>query len=193
MNGKKIKNTINELKKHNPIIFGTDTINGIGCMYDDIKGIRKIFTLKKRNKEKPLVLLFSDLKMVEKYTFINEREKELIKKYMPGALTLIVCSKKRLNRLLMKNNKIAIRVPGRKSLRDLIEYIEKPLATTSLNLSENFVITNRKEIKYHFPKISIYNNISTKELPSTIIEVKNGKIDIIREGKINLRRICGKD
>ncbi len=193
MNGKKIKSTIKKLKGHNPIIFGTDTINGIGCMHDDIKGIKKIFELKKRNKEKPLVLLFSDLKMVEKYVFLNDIEKRMIRKYMPGALTLIVCSKRRLNGLLMKNNKIAIRIPGRRSLRDLIKCIQKPLASTSLNLSENQIVTNRKEIKNHFPNISVYNNITTKALPSTIIEIRNGSINIIRKGKLNVRGLSGKN
>ncbi len=193
MNGKKIKSAIKELKKHNPIIFGTDTINGIGCMHDDIKGIKKIFALKKRDKNKPLALLFSNLKMIEEYTFINEREKELIKEYMPGALTLIICSKRKLNGLIMKNNKIAIRIPKRRSLRDLIEYIQKPLAATSLNLSENAIVTSRKEIESHFPNVLVYNNITTKKSPSTIIEIKNNKIDIIRKGKLNIRRVRGEN
>ena len=152
-----------------------------------------IIALKKSNTNKPLALLFSNLKMIEEYTFINEREKELIKEYMPGALTLIICSKRKLNGLIMKNNKIAIRIPKRRSLRDLIEYIQKPLAATSLNLSENAIVTSRKEIESHFPNVLVYNNITTKKSPSTIIEIKNNKIDIIRKGKLNIRRVRGEN
>lgn len=193
MNGKKIKSAIRELKEHNPIIFGTDTINGIGCMHDDIKGIRKIFSLKKRNKRKPLALLFNNLEMIKKYTLLNEKEKEMIREYMPGPLTLIVSSKRKLNGSLMKNKKIAVRIPGRKSIRELIEYIQKPLAATSLNLSDNAIVTSREEIKNHFPNVLVYNNITTKELPSTIVEIKNNKLDIIRRGKLNIRRVCGEN
>ncbi|MDY6788275.1 MAG: Sua5/YciO/YrdC/YwlC family protein, partial [candidate division WOR-3 bacterium] len=76
MNGQRNK-ALNYLKSGRPVIFATDTVNGIGCIYDNIECIEKIFRMKKRDEDKPLILLFDSMNRVKEYFELNNEEKGL--------------------------------------------------------------------------------------------------------------------
>ena len=86
-----LKRVVNILDNDGVIIFPTDTVYGIGCNCFSTKAIKKIFSYKKRPNNKPINVLTDNYeKILSVVKEIKPKEKELINKYMPGALTIIL-------------------------------------------------------------------------------------------------------
>lgn len=186
MAGTKIKEAILRLKREEAVAFGTDTVNGIGCLYSSKKGIAKIYEMKKRDERKPLILLCSSFDMASEYFFLDSLSEGLMHRHMPGALTLVVKPKKKLNEFLILDGHASFRIPSRRSVLQIIEGLGMPLASTSLNEADKPVLTDRNEIKRRFKGIFIANNLSSKTIPSTVAKCDRGKIVILRAGAVKL-------
>lgn len=193
MAGIRINRTIRHLKGGGLIIFGTDTVNGIGCLMDRQESMERIFEIKNRDRNKPLILLMSDYSMVNRYMRTNTLSDTLMRRYMPGALTLVLDAQYTECPYTMMNGKTAFRIPSRRSLRMLIKAAGKPIASTSLNISGDEILTSRNDIKNTFPQIPIFNNITKGSQPSTIIDASSGHIKYIRKGNIIIRGTNGEN
>jgi len=186
MAGIKTEETIHKLKNEEPIIFGTDTINGIGCLYSSKKAADKIFKIKGRDPLKPLILLCSSIEMVERFFEFDKCSRDLALKYLPGALTIIARPKVKLNSYLLYEGYASFRIPARESLIKIIEAIGEPLASTSLNISKESVMTDRNKVNEVFNGIYICNSLSSKTIPSTVVKCVLGKAEIIRKGIVKI-------
>ena len=63
-----VRNTADKLKAGEAILFPTDTIWGIGCDSTNEKAVEKIYNIKKRIKNKPLISLVCNIEMINKFT-----------------------------------------------------------------------------------------------------------------------------
>ena len=83
------------------IAYPTDTVFGIGAMIDDLEAINKIYKLKKRSSDKPLAILASKVEDILPYIEMpSEAIFNIMKKYWPGALTIILFLPKLYQRLI---------------------------------------------------------------------------------------------
>ena len=183
MNTEKITKLLNEGKI---VITPTDTIYGIMGDSTNEEVIKKIYKIKKRPLNKPLILLMDSYEMIKKYTKnINDKEEKLIKEFMPGLVTVILEKNDKVNNLITSNtNYVGIRIPNNKELLEIINKLDKPVISTSANISEEISITNieqlDKEIKDNVDYI--YDNGEILNQSSTIVKFENGKLIILREG-----------
>src|SRR3972149_7853807 len=92
--GDQIEEAIAVLKKGGIVIFPTDTVYGIGCRFDDKDAIFRLYKIKKTPTTQPFPILVTNLSQVKNLAIINKTGAELIKKFWPGALTIIIKSKK---------------------------------------------------------------------------------------------------
>lgn len=189
MAGTKLKEALNRLKKGDVIAFGTDTINGIGCLYSSEKGISRIYEMKGREDRKPLILLCSSFEMASSFFSLDDSADRLMRKYMPGALTIVAKPKVLLASQLLLDGYASFRIPARKSVVDLIEYLGQPIASTSLNMSGRPVITERSAARKIFKDLFIANNLSSKVIPSTVVKCENGGFSLLREGALKIVKI----
>ena len=185
-----LENTIEIIKKGGIVIFPTDTVYGIASNIDDEKAISNLFELKGRNDNKPICVLTSSVNKIEKVAYIKNKELELITKYMPGALTIILDKKEDIsNRLTSNLQTIGVRIPNNEIALNILKYIEKPLATTSANLSGNQPATKLEELVDEFNgkvDIIIDGGITDLKQSSTIIKVENNEIKVLREGTVKI-------
>ena len=177
-----ISKIVEELKKGNLVITPTDTVYGImGDALND-NAINNVFLAKKRDNTKPLIILVSNKKMLLEYVVIdNYLEQELIDKYMPGKLTLILKKKPIISNKITNNSEfVGVRIPDNKELVKIINSLGNPVFSTSANISSKEVIVdvNQLEISYVEDGGKIVAN------SSTIIKVNNNKIDFLREGEL---------
>ena len=175
------------------IIFPTDTVFGIGCIATNTNSIEKIYKLKNREKSKSLLLNIANITTIKKFAKVSLRDKKLIKKFMPGALSLILNAKENTNLspYTIKNGKIGVRIPNNKNLLWILKKIKTPLISTSCNLSGTpSCLTATEAEKIFGNKITI---LDTQEKlsgqSSTIIDTTQNKIQHIREGKIKFKDI----
>ncbi|MBQ7139918.1 MAG: threonylcarbamoyl-AMP synthase [Bacilli bacterium] len=170
------------------VISPTDTIYGIMGDALNENVIRKIYNVKKRNYNKPLILLMNSFEMIKEYTDnISEIEENAIKKLFPGCVTIILKKNYKINNLITSNTEyVGIRIPNNKDLISIINKLERPIVSTSANISDEDVITNIKMIDENLKRKIDYieDGGEIKENASTIIKFDNEKLIILREGNL---------
>ena len=186
-----IEKTSQIIKNGGIVIFPTDTVYGIGCNPYNINSIKKIYEIKSREKIKSLPVLAYSLDIVKEITCIDSFTEKIIKKYWPGPLTLILkLTDKKLKKSLKLDKKIAVRIPDSKCTLKLLEKCGL-LVGTSANISGNSAYTNPDECIKNIKNYDIFLNGGriTSKGESTIIEIENEKIKMIREGVLKIKDI----
>ena len=186
-----IEKTSQIIKNGGIVIFPTDTVYGIGCNPYNINSIKKIYEIKSREKIKSLPVLAHSLDIVKEIASIDGFTEKIMKKYWPGPLTLILkLTDQKLKKSLNLENKIAVRIPDSKCTLKLLEKCGL-LVGTSANISGNSSYTNPDECLKNINNYDVFLNggTITSKGESTIIEIENDKIKIIREGVLKMKDI----
>ena len=177
-----------KLKKGSLALFPTDTLPAI-CSYP--KYSKKIWTIKKRPLNKPLILMggcFEDLFEFVKPCAIEDGLK-MADIHWPGALTIILPTIGKLSDYLNTNsNSLGFRVPDLKIARDFLKKTG-PLATTSANISGQAPVKDALEASIRFPGIPILGPLpwpNSSGMASTVIEWDKGKWKLLRSGSVVL-------
>lgn len=186
----KIKNL---LDNDGVIVFVTDTVWGLGCLPNSEKAVKKIYEIKKREAQKPLILMSNDVENLKPYVKeINNNAKNLIEKYFPGALTLVLDkSEKTPDYITSGFNTVGIRVPQNEVFKEICEALTgHVLATTSANLShEPSAKTYSQAVDNMVQKVDLiikdFGQVA-KGLESTVVLISNDGIKILRQGEIEL-------
>lgn len=172
-------------------VFPTDTVYGIGCDPYNIESVKKIYEIKSRDFSKPLPVLAYSREIAEKIAIFNEKTKKIVEKYWPGQLTVVVMIKDlKLKKSLNLTNKIALRVPDHQCTLDLLKKCNF-LVGTSANISGDNSFTNPEDCLKNIGNYDIFldgGTISSKS-ESTIIEIENEKIKIIRKGSLSYEEL----
>ncbi len=173
-----------------PIIFQTDTLPAIGCLP---KFFKKIYEIKKRDKNKPLILMGAENKQLAGYVHESAKEdyENIASKFWPGALTMIIpVSEKNKSVLTSKNFTLGLRIPNSHSAQNLIKETG-PLLTSSANISGIPGSITPEGIALDLPNIDILGPLPWRECSgsaSTIISwYKSGDWKLIREGDVSIR------
>ena len=186
-----VKELNTKLKNGAVVSFVTDTVWGVGCLPNSEKGAENIYELKNRDRSKPLILMSDRVEHLLPYVKnINNSAQQLIKKYFPGALTLIF-EKTDLapDYITSYRNTVGIRVPDNPVFKRLCEVVEgHVLATTSANLSSFPPATGYEEAKSGIGDKVEYvfedYGYKSKGLASTVVLAVGDDFKILRQGEI---------
>ena len=192
---------INEIKNildnDGVIAYVTDTVWGLGCLPQSEKAVKKIYEIKHREAQKPLILMSSESYHLLEYIKqpLSKTSSTLIKKYFPGALTLVLEKSEKTPYYITSNmDTVGIRVPNNPVFKEICENITgNVLATTSANLSHQpsaktyeQALENMKDLA----DIVIPDYGYTAEgLESTVAGIFGDGIKIFRQGTIKLTEI----
>ena len=186
------KNALKTLKSGLPIIFPTDTLPAIGCLP---KFSNIIYELKKRDRNKPLILMGSEQKHLIDYVHQSAKEdyENIASKYWPGALTIVIPASDNQTLNLTSNDlSIGLRIPNSYTAQSLLRETG-PLLTSSANISGLKGSMTAEGIALDFPSLKILGPIPWKKSSgkaSTIISwKKSGDWRIIREGDVLVREL----
>ncbi len=172
-------------------VFPTDTVYGIGCNPYNKDSVRKIYEIKSRDISKPFPVLVYSKDIAERIVFFDEFTEKIVERFWPGPLTIILkLTDENLKKSLNVDDKIAIRVPNHKCTLELLKKCNF-LVGTSANISGHSSFTNPDECFNNIQKYDIFvdGGIITSKTESTIIEIENEKIKIIREGSLSYEEI----
>ena len=186
-----IKKAKKLLKSNECVAIPTETVYGLaGNAYSDI-ACKKIFTLKKRPKNNPLIVHYYDLKQLNNDCNYNDTFLKLYKKFCPGPITFILNLKKntKISKIATNYKKtLAIRFPNHKITKRLLKMIDFPLAAPSANLSSKVSAVTSTEVREDFGKKIKYvleGGKSSLGLESTIIDLRN-RPKILRLGSMEI-------
>lgn len=174
------------LNRSGIILYPTDTVWGIGCDATNATAIEKLYALKKRKKEQPLIILVSSIDMLKEYVedipvfvldFLNTLKKPT---------TIIYPKAKKLPDILLSSDKsIGIRLVQKYIIHDIILKFGKPIVSTSANFSGKPVPKNYKSIDSELITLVDFvvpekYDISENVKPSDIYKIVDDKLIQIR-------------
>lgn len=186
----KIEEIANAIKEGKLIIFPTDTVYGIGTNAYNEEACKKIYEIKGRPSCKPLIILISDISMIEDLVEnISPTEQKIIEKFWPGPLTMKFKKRKGILPDIISAGDEYVRIRFIKNglIYKIIEKAEVPVVAPSANISGHptgIKINNIiKELGGKVDYILDCGDYKSDE-PSTIVQVEDEKVVVIREGKI---------
>jgi len=180
------------LKSGLPIIFPTDTLPAIGCLpqFSNI-----IYEFKKRDKNKPLILMGSENKHLIDYVHESAKEdyENLASKYWPGALTIVIPASAKQTATLTSNDlTIGLRIPNSNIAQSLLRETG-PLLTSSANISGFKGSITVDGIALDFPSVKILGPIPwgkrSGKASTIIFWKKSGDWRLIREGEVLVKEL----
>ena len=181
------KSALKTLKSGLPIIFPTDTLPAIGCLP---KFSNIIYEFKKRDRDKPLILMGSEHKQLIDYVHESAKEdyEKIASKYWPGALTMVIpSSKKNSLTLTSKDFSLGLRIPD-SCLAQALMKETGPLLTSSANISGFTGSITAEGIALDFPEVDIVGPVPWEKgsgKASTIISWEKNRVwKLIRQGEV---------
>ena len=181
-----IKKVVEIFKNGGIIVFPTDTVYGIGCDPYNENAVKKIYEIKSRNKIKSLPVLAYSIDIVKQIVMMDKLTEKIVEKYWPGPLTLILKLKdQKLKKSLNLEEKIAIRIPNSECTLKLLKECNL-LVGTSANVSGDSSFTDPQKCIENLKNYDAFvdGGTITSKGESTIIEIENEKIHVIREGAL---------
>ena len=180
------------LKSGLPVVFPTDTLPAIGCLP---KFSNIIYEFKKRDKNKPLILMGSDQNQLIDYVHESAKEdyENIASKYWPGALTMVIPSSVQGSETITSNDHtIGLRIPNSYMAQSLLTEIG-PLLTSSANISGFKGSITAEGIALDFPSLGILGPVPWEKSSgkaSTIISwKKNRDWRLIRKGEVSVEEL----
>ena len=189
-----IKKSIFFLNKNECVAIPTETVYGLAANAYSSKSVKKIYSLKKRPRNNPSIVHYSNINQLKKDCEINKNFLILYKKFCPGPLTFVLKLKKesRISRIVTNNKKtVAVRFPKNKLTQKLIKLLKYPLAAPSANISTKISPVSKDDVKEEFGnkiKFILDGGRSKIGLESTIISLVD-KPRILRLGGIERTKI----
>lgn len=176
----------NIAQKGGIIAFPTETVYGLGVIYDSNEAFKNLVKVKDRQADKPFTLMLAFTRDIANYAEVDEKTNAIIDAFLPGELTLILEVKKGLPEHVTLGSKyIGIRVSADYNVANLISLVGKPLLVPSANKrNEKPALTTDEVMEIFNGEIDgILKGNTSSHIPSTIVKLSD-KIELIREGSI---------
>jgi L-threonylcarbamoyladenylate synthase len=174
------------------VAFPTDTVYGVGGKFDDERALEEIFTVKDRDRVKPLPVLISSLGQLSGLTpSLTESLRKLVERFWPGPLTLVLPAKSGLSTYLTKDGTLGVRMPAHPFALQLLE-ASGPLGVTSANISGE-PSPQTAEIVYQTMRgridLIVDGGTAPGGIPSTVVHLSESGLELLRAGPIGLDQI----
>ena len=124
---------VSVLKQGGVIIYPTETCYGLGADATNPFAIRKVYKLKTRGFDRLLSVIVASKDMIARYAELNPHAEELMNRFMPGPLTLIVRNK--LFPEILCGETVGFRISSHPVAHELVSKFGKPVTATSANIS----------------------------------------------------------
>lgn len=188
-----LKDAIMALKSNGVIAIPTETVYGLAAYAFSKKAIKKIYEVKQRPKEKPLIVLIGNMNQLKQIVKeIPNWVKKSLSKLWPGPVTIILPKKEEVPREVTAGlSKVAVRMPNH-PIPLLLANEVGPIVAPSANISgEPPTSKPEKVIEDFYGKIDVIVDAGETpyKKPSTIIDATTRPPKIIREGPIPRKKL----
>ena len=188
------------INKGGLVAFPTETVYGLGANALDSKAVEKIFIVKKRPKNDPLIVHIADKADLDKIGIdISEKTRILIDKFWPGPLTVLVKRNKNIPGIVSAElDSVAVRFPSNRIARALIEKSKVPIVAPSANLFGRPSPTDAQHVLEDLNKkidVILDGGSTDIGLESTIVDCTSQNLTILRPGGIiveQIKKVIGK-
>ncbi len=189
-----IKKAKKYLDNNHCIAVPTETVYGLAANAYSSNAVKKIFILKKRPLNNPLIVHYYDIDRLKADCDINDNLIKLYKKFSPGPITYVLKLRKKskISKYVTDNKKsIAVRFPKHKLFRNLLKNLDYPVAAPSANISTKLSSVKPSDVKEEFgSKIKYVLNGGKSKIgvESTILNLLK-KPSLLRYGGLDTKKI----
>lgn len=181
-----IEQSISHLQQGNVILYPTDTVWGLGCDACNPEAISKIYRIKERDLNKPLLCMVSDFEMLKEYVIVRPEVEAYLHKAIRPTTVIYPEAKGFPSELLAADGSIAIRVVKDVFCTPLIQQFGGPIVSTSANISKHANPESYEEIEVSIlERVDYIVNLQTEkkaQSPSRLIRItEDGRIIHLRE------------
>ena len=193
-NQSNIKKAKKYLNKNYCIGVPTETVYGLAANAYVDSAVKKIFNLKMRPKNNPLIVHYHDIDSLKKDCLINDNFIKLYNKFSPGPITYVLKLKNnsKISKYVTNNQKsLAVRFPKHALFKNLIKQLNYPLAAPSANIATKVSAVKVGDVKEEFGnkiKYILDGGTCAIGIESTIINLI-GKPTILRLGGLDISKI----
>ena len=181
------------------VAFPTETVYGLGGSALSDKAIEKIFEVKGRPADNPLIIHVHKDCDISMFAFIeHDYTNALIKKFMPGPLTLVLKSKGIISKKATCGlDTVAVRMPADPSAQDFLKFVNIPIAAPSANISSHVSAVSAQHVLDDFDgKIPLILDGGDCQIgiESTVLDCTQKIPVILRQGaitEVEIKEIAG--
>jgi L-threonylcarbamoyladenylate synthase len=181
-----IEKCLDVLRGGGLILYPTDTIWGIGCDATNPKAVERVYQLKKRSDEKALIVLVADERDIMQHVAAPDLSLfDYLATTIKPTTVIYEGALGFADNLIGNDGSIAIRICHDEFCRHLIKRFQKPIVSTSANISGMPAPKNFKEIADEIKNgvdhiVQYRQNDETSSQPSSLIKWNNGEVTVIR-------------
>ncbi len=191
-NPKEIDKAVAVLRKGGLIIYPTDTVYGLGCDITNTKALERIARLKNVKLAKAnFSFVCNDLSHLSDYVKqIDTATYKILKRALPGAYTFVLPGNTNLPKAFKNKKTVGIRVPDNTIIREIVKQLGNPIVSSSIR-DDDDVIEYTTDPELIFEKWQRHVDLVIDggyggNIPSTVIDLSQDEIEVIREGKGSL-------
>jgi len=182
-----VSKAVELLKNGDVVVFPTDTIYGIGASIARESGVKKIFEVKSRSPQKPLIIYVASFEQLQLVTQeIPESTLSELRKIWPGAMSGIFGKTEIVPSFVTSGqNTVAVRIPNHQLCLELVRRVGDPLAVTSANISGMETQKTAPEVAAQLGErvpLVLDGGPNPEQQPSTLVDFTGSTARLLREG-----------
>lgn len=184
-----IKQAVRLLKKGEVIIFPTDTVWGVGASVKSKEGIARLYSLKRREADKPTAVLIGTPAQGEALGIFSPQSRMLASRYWPGAATIIVRATASVPHSVRGNGEtVGLRMPKFSLVQQLCEKLGTGIVAASANFAGKTAPRRQEELDPEF--VTKVGGVMAGEAggaePSTVVDTTVTPMRVVRQGAIEV-------
>jgi L-threonylcarbamoyladenylate synthase len=172
------------------VAFPTETFYGLAAAALDAGAVRAIFALKGRPESKPVLLLVDSVAMAEAVAEVGEVARDLMSRYWPGALTLVLPARDRVpTEVTAGTGTVGLRLSAHPVARGLVRALGAPITAPSANPAGAAPATSAAAVLAYFPDgldLVLDGGATAGGPASTVLDVRFEPPRVIREGAVRV-------
>ena len=192
VNRKDIDEVVETLNNGGVVCFPTDTVYGIGVVYDNLDALNRLKLSKGRPDSKPIPMMIGSVSQIEDVAHTNEKITRLTSAFMPGGFTIVLNKKENVSDEITNGFKtIALRMPDDEFICEVIKRLKRPMLVTSANLSGMPTGVYFEDVRRDFEgRIDMIVRGECKgSVSSTIVDATSDELKVLREGILDINAI----
>jgi L-threonylcarbamoyladenylate synthase len=190
-----ISSIVDALEAGQTLVYPTETCYGLGCDATNQKAVDRIFQIKERQTEKSVLVVMSSIEMAMEYVVWNDQIAHLAETYWPGPLTIVgdaIPGTELAMGVVADDGSIGFRISSHPLVQEILDVLGVPMVSTSANISGQKSPYDIDDIITMFqqrpvqPDSIIDAGTLPEQSPSTIIRIKNGMVNVLRQGSLRV-------
>lgn len=185
---KDVKTAVEVLKKGGVILYPTDTIWGLGCDATNSKAIKRLYKIKERTSSKSMIVLVDDeIRLRNHVSCVPDTMYDLLESLNKPLSVIYPHAKNLTKEAIAEDGSIAIRITSHPFCKAMIKLLNKPIISTSANISgakapNTFQeISNKLKEKVDYIIPTCYESINEIKASTLIQMNRDGTFNILRD------------